>query len=259
MRVVLNEQRLKRYLNIAKWASLSGLVLFFGGLYLTLGANENPSWAPWAMAAVLLGFLVTQVGLYYGNRYGRMPRVDQLLNRALKGLSHDYVLYHYATPASHVLVGPAGIWVFIPKYQRGKISYRKGRWRQSGGPLLWYLRIFSQEGLGRPDLEIRDEVEAVKQVLQNLFDEDEMPPIEPVLVFTNPKAELVDVDQAPVATLKIDDLRAYLKPKLKRRVLTGTQLRRIREALERAGMDHGQGDGAQEKPAAASKRPSSKS
>lgn len=239
MRVVLNEQRLKRYLQVAKWASLAGLVLFFGGLYLTLGADQNPSWAPWALAAVLLGFLVTQVGIYYGNRYGRMPRVDQLLTRALKGLPHTYTLYHYVTPASHVLVGPAGIWVFIPKYQRGKISYRKGRWRQSGGLLLWYLRIFSQEGLGRPDLEIEDEVRAVRQVVEQVFDDpDQRPPIQPVLVFTNPKAELVDVDQAPVPTLKVEDLKAYLKPHLKRRVLNSSQLKRLCQALETAGMSH---------------------
>ena len=233
MRIVLNQERLKRYLRIAKWASLSGLVLFFIGMYITF--TRDPSWAPWAFAALILGFLITQVGIYYGNRYGRMPRVDQILNRALKGVSREYTLYHYATPASHVLVGPAGIWVLIPKYQRGKISYRRGRWRQSGGPFLWYLKIFSQEGLGRPDLEIQEEVAAVREALRKVFDEDEMPPIEPILVFTSPKAELVDVDDAPVVTLKPEQLKAYLKPKLKRRRLKPEVLKRIREALEQAG------------------------
>lgn len=236
MRIVLNEKRLKRYLNIAKWASLGGLILFFGGMYLTFGAEQNPAWAPWAFAALLFGFLITQVGIYYGNRYGRMPRVDQLINRALKGVSREYTMYHYVTPASHVLVGPAGIWVIIPKYQRGKITYRKGRWRQSGGPLLWYLRIFSQEGLGRPDLEIQDETQAVIKVLQEIYeDEEQIPPVEPLLVFTSPKAELVDVEEAPVPTLKVEDLKAYLKPKLKRRVLKPAEVKRICEALERAG------------------------
>ncbi len=240
MRVVLNEKRLKRYLNIAKWGSLTGLILFFAGMYLTFNAEQNPSWAPWAFAALLIGFLITQVGIYYGNRYGRMPRIDQLLTRALKGLSREYTLYHYATPASHVLVGPAGVWVLVPKYQRGNISYRKGRWRQSGGPLLWYLRIFSQEGLGRPDLEIQDEVQAVLKVLREVFeDEDRLPPVEPILVFTSPKAQLVDVEDAPVKALKVDDLKAYLKPKLKRRVLKPEEVKRICQALEEAGGNEG--------------------
>lgn len=234
MRVVLNQKRLKRYLRIAQGFSLAGLVLFFIGMYITF--TRDPSWAPWAFVALLIGFLITQVGIYYGNRYGRMPRVDQILTRALKGISREYTLYHYATPASHVMVGPAGIWVFVPKYQRGRISYKNGKWRQSGGLLLWYLKLFSQEALGRPDMEVEEEVNAVRQVLAPLYkDEDKMPPIEAVLVFTSPKAELVDVHDAPVPALKPEQLKEYLRPKLKRRVLSQEEVKRICEALEQAG------------------------
>src|SRR4030065_43049 len=76
----------------------------------------------------------------------------------------------------------AAIWVLIPRYQRGTITYEKGRWRQKGGNL--YLKIFAQEGLGRPDLEIGGEVEAVTRYLKKLLPEREFPQIQAALIFT---------------------------------------------------------------------------
>ena len=57
-------------------------------------------------------------------------------------------------PTAHLLVGPVGVWVLMPRHQAGRITYdeNKNRWRQKGGN--FYLKIFAQENLGRPDLEI---------------------------------------------------------------------------------------------------------
>ncbi|NPA06495.1 MAG: NERD domain-containing protein [Chloroflexi bacterium] len=232
MRSMLNYKFLKRQLRIAQYTSLLGLLFFGVGIYLTFA---KPEAVTFAFVLLILGFLISQVGIYFGNRYGRQPRIDRVLDEALKTIGGDHTLFHYATPASHLIIGPSGLWVLVPKYQRGRIRYHKGRWRQSGGLVLWYLRIFSQEGLGRPDLEIEDEVKAVRKALEEHLGPEEAAqvPIEAILVFTNPKAELVNVDGAPVPTLKPEDLKAFLQPRLKEKRLSPALVRRIKDALVR--------------------------
>ena len=102
----------------------------------------RPELFVWAVGALLLGFTLTQVGMYFGNRWGRSPRPDEKLDSGLKGLHKDFSIYHWATPVAHLLVGPAGVWVLIPYHQRGQVSYRKNRWKMSGGGFLQnYMRL----------------------------------------------------------------------------------------------------------------------
>jgi len=229
MRVITNEKFIARNARWGKWASMAALIILAAGVYLTFA---RPDLVVLTFVALIVGFLLSQVGIYFSSRWAKPPRIDQQITKALKGLGREYTLYHYSTPASHLLIGPAGIFLFIPRYQRGKITYRKGKWRQHGGPLLWYLRLFAQEGIGRPDLEIEAEVKAVRKAVEAILDDvEELPPITPILVFTNPQAE-VNAPDAPVPTLKIDELKKFLKPYLKSRKLTSEQLKRLREAFE---------------------------
>ncbi|HAV76072.1 MAG TPA: hypothetical protein DCX53_01825, partial [Anaerolineae bacterium] len=61
---------------------------------------------------------------------------DEKLDAGLKGLQNEFVIYHYKAPASHLLIGPAGVWVLLPFHQRGQVTYKKNRWRNSGGGFL---------------------------------------------------------------------------------------------------------------------------
>ncbi len=109
---------------------------------------------------------MSQIGMYYGNRWGRSPRPDEMIDKSLKGLGRDYTIYHYVTSAAHLLVGPAGIWTMMPYYQSGKIIYEKKRWKSRGGGFLQsYLRLFGQENMGRPEIESETEIEATKRYL----------------------------------------------------------------------------------------------
>lgn len=230
MRVVRNERLIERNARIGRYASLASMAVLVAGMYITFA---RPDLAVYAFAALLVGFAFSQVGIFFGNRWARRPRPDELLDRALKGIPRTYILYHYLTPAYHLLVGPAGIWVIVPKYQRGRITYAKGKWRQHGGPLLWYLRMFAQEGIGRPDLEIRAEVEGVRKWLASFWPEGEaVPEVQALLVFLHPGVVIEDVEEAPVPTLRLDELKGYLKPLLKGQRLTPEQLERIHAAVQ---------------------------
>ncbi len=229
MRVVTNEKFIARNARLGRYASVASIIILGAGVYLTFA---RPDLVSLTFVLLIGGFILSQVGIYFGNRWAKPPRLDIQITKALKGLGRDYTLYHYATPASHLLVGPGGVFVIVPRFQRGTISYRKGKWRQRGGLMLWYWRIFAQEGIGRPDLEIGAEVEAVDRALRKqLPDEDyeALQPIKPILVFTNPAAVLQEeVAEAPVPTVKIEDLKAAVKRLARGTRLTGEQLKRVR-------------------------------
>ncbi|HUF38929.1 MAG TPA: hypothetical protein VMN57_10425 [Anaerolineales bacterium] len=213
MRIVTNETHIRKYARAGQITSLAGLLLLVAGLVISF---VRPEQVPLSLAALLLGFALSQVGIFLGNRYARSPRADQALNAALKGVDRQHTLYHYIAPTPHFLAGPTGMWILIPKPQRGRITYEKRRWRQRGGVFLSYLRIFAQEGIGRPDLEIGAEIDTLKKFLKKELPELEFPDPNPVLVFTNPRAEIA-ADDAPVPTVPISVLKHAVRDQAKQR------------------------------------------
>lgn len=222
MRIVTNEKLIRTRARIGQVTSLAGMVILVGGMYLTF---TRPDLGWFSLVAFLVGFILTQVGIYFGNKFVRVPRADKLLNTSLKGLDKRNALYHFKAPTTHLLVGPVGIWAFFPKYQRGTITYSKNRWRQRGkGPLgmLWlgYLSLFAQEGLGRPDIEMSVEVEDLQRYLQKHLPEGTpIPPIQPLLVFTSPDAVL-DAANAPIPTLRMLDVKDHIRKNQKQTKIT---------------------------------------
>ncbi len=230
MNIVTNRSLVKRNSRIAQASMLVGLLVLAGGMYISF---RMPELFSLSLVALMVGFALSQIGIYFSNRYGRRPRPDELLNQALKGLDGKYTLYHYQKPVSHLLVGPAGVWVLMPRYQRGTITYKKGRWQQRGGNI--YMKIFAQEGLGRPDLEVAAEVGSVKQFIAKQFEEEEkIPPVNAVLVFTNPKVEVsISEDENPPAeTVQIVKLKDLIRKKAKEKSLSPAKVELIQSALQ---------------------------
>ncbi|GAB4577955.1 MAG: hypothetical protein Fur0022_06870 [Anaerolineales bacterium] len=231
MRIVTNERLIKRNARIGQITSLVGLVILIIGVVINFQA---PTQVGLSLGALLLGFALSQIGIYFGNRYARPPRADLVLSQALKGLDKRYTIYHYTAPVPHLLMGPGGFWVILPRHQKGKISYEKGRWQQRGNAWLTYLKLFGQEGIGRPDLEAGAELETLKRFLKKQFPEMEFPEPHPVLVFLNPDAQLENLEDAPVPTLTLKKLKDHVKKQAKEKQnrLSDTQLKALQMAIE---------------------------
>lgn len=231
MKIIKNEKLIVRNGRIGQWVSIIALVVLGGGMFITFSNPNNPQIFTYSLIALVAGFILTQIGMYLGNRYGRSPRPDEKLDAGLKGLPGDYTIYHYMASASHLLVGPAGVWVLIPYRQRGLVTFQKNRWRVgSGGFLQAYMSIFGQEGIGRPDLEAEGEVNAVRKSLAKSMDENEIPPVQVALVFTNDQAE-IQADDAPLPTLKLKQLKEFMRQKAKEKPLGQLQLKAVKAAL----------------------------
>ena len=230
MNIVKNDRLIQRNARISSIVTLSSLVILGIGMYITF---SRPELINWSIIALLVGFLLSQFGIFMTNRWGRKPRPDEMLDSSLKGLDKRYSLYHYATSSAHVLVGPAGIWTLIPKHQRGTITYQKNRWRQKGGGVLFaYLKAFAQEGLGRPDLEMESEIDGLGKYLKKKLPDLELPDIQAALVFFHPDVDL-QVDDAPAPALYAKKLKEFIRKNGKDKPLPAEISNAIQDALEK--------------------------
>jgi len=228
MKIIKNEKLIRRNGRIGQWTSLGALAVLGAGMYISI---KKPEHFIWAMAALLAGFSMSQMGMYYGNRWGRSPRPDELLDVALKGLPGEFTLYHFATPASHLLLGPAGVWVLMPYHQRGTIYYQKNRWRVKGGGLLQgYMRIFGQEALGRPEIEARNEVDALIKALARQMGESQLPPVQAALIFTADEVQ-VEPGDSPLPAMPLKKLKDFMRQKAKDRTLPPLALSSLQTIL----------------------------
>ena len=227
MKIITNHKLIKRNKIIGQITTFASLGVLGLGLYLSF----KQTYISWSFAALLTGFLLSQVGIYYGSRWGKSPRPDERLNQALKGLDNKYTLYHYNSPVPHLLIGPAGIWTLIPYAQSGRISYdeKNARWKQAGGNA--YLKIFAQEGLGRPDLEVQSFEKSMNKYLQNVFkDFNPIPESSTVLVFTNEKASL-EAETASRPTLPAKKVKEYFRRQAKDNTLNSELLNILERVL----------------------------
>jgi len=229
MKVVTNSKLIKRNAKIGQFTSIGALVVLGIGLFISF---KLPDKFVYSLAALLLGFFMSQIGMYYGNRWGRSPRPDELIDKGLKGLGREYSVFHYVTAVPHLLVGPAGIWTLMPHYQSGTIVYDRKRWKSKGGGFIQsYLRLFGQENMGRPEVESGAEIESLKRYLTRLLPEgSEIPQIRSLLLFTSPKAEL-KVENAPLPAITPKELKDFMRERSKEETISDTTLDTLLRAL----------------------------
>ena len=229
MKIVSNVKLIRRNAKIGQYTSTGALIVLGVGLYISFA---SPDKFVYSVGALLLGFFLSQVGMYFSNKWGRNPRPDEVIDKGLKGLGREYTIYHFVTPVSHLLVGPAGIWTIMPHYQSGIVTYDKKRWRAKGGGFIQsYLRFFGQENIGRPDLESEAEIDAATRYLKRLLPEaTEIPPVRSALLFVHPKVEL-QLNEAPLPALAPKDLKDFLREESKSKPIGDMTLDLIRKSL----------------------------
>jgi hypothetical protein len=237
MKIIRNDKIIARNAKIGQYVTYAVLGLVIVIIYLAItgpSRNASPNETYLLFMLVIIAFILTQASTYLGTRYNRSPRPDEALDAALKGIPGDYSIYHYAMPASHVLVGPAGIWVLLPYFQKGRITYQKNRWKLNGGGFVQgYLRIFGQEGIGRPDLEAESEAALMDKFFKKNLAEGEMtPPIHSVLVFLDPAIE-IEAEGAPLPALTGKKLKDHIRKFAKENPFSANELEKVRMALEK--------------------------
>ena len=74
MKIVKNEKLIERNGKMGNWISLGALAVLGVGMYLSF---TRPDLFTYSLICLVLGFTMTQIGMYMGNRWGRSPRRDE--------------------------------------------------------------------------------------------------------------------------------------------------------------------------------------
>ena len=229
MKIIKNEKLISRNGKIGQWTSLGALAVLGLGMYISF---SKPDLFSYSVICLLIGFIMTQIGMYMGNRWGRSPRPDEKIDAGLKGLHSDFTMYHYSSPVPHLLVGPTGAWVLLAYHQKGDVKFVKNRWKMSGGGFMQvYMRIFGQESIGRPELDAENEVIKLKKFFAKKLDEGFTPEVKPILLFTSDEVEL-EPNDSPIPAMKLKQLKEFMRQGSKNRALTSDQIAKITSLFE---------------------------
>ncbi|MDP3046937.1 MAG: hypothetical protein Q8O07_05605 [Chloroflexota bacterium] len=193
-----------------------GLFFLFGAVFMPF----RPELVPWSWPVMIFGFVVTNLGMFYFNRYVRPPLPQDILDKELKGLDNRYRLFNYLGPVEHVLITPTGVLAITIRRMSGDIRCRGEKWSMKTG-LLNKLRFFSEDQLGNPSYDLRRDVSKVQNLLESRLpaaDGEKPVPIGGFVFFSNPDANL-SIEDASVRVLNTKNMKDYL-----RKLATGERL-----------------------------------
>jgi hypothetical protein len=185
-----------------------GIALLFGAVFMPF----RPELEPWSLPVMLLGFVLTNVGMFYFNRYVRPPLPQEVLEKELKGLDNRYQLFNYLGPVEHVLITPTGILAITMRRMAGDIRCTGEKWSMKTG-LLSKLRFFSEDQLGNPSYDLRRDVSKLQKLMEAGLPDvaGEKPvPIGGFVFFSDPGANL-SITDVTVRVLSTKTIKDYLR------------------------------------------------
>lgn len=208
MHVVVNEKLISTRVKIASAAHLAALAVFAVGLFISW-SNPEPTMEQMASAyaAIIVGLVLYNVGQFFLRRFGPRFRADGILAKTLKGLDRRYTLLAFPSTKlpDTILVGPAGIQVIVARPHGGAISCRANEWSRDPGTGLKRLTgLFGGTPFGDPSKDVGKGIARIRERLeQRGIPEKQQPPVDGIIVFTNPAAKLrIDGCSYPVTGLK---------------------------------------------------------
>ncbi len=206
MRVITNEAHISLRTKIGEKAPLVGFVVLGIGTAMIF---LKPLWLWPSMILVWVGFFISLIGSYLGERYvGPMAHHKKVVE-ALEGLDDQYVLLMYKLPVSFVLLEPGGLTTITVKSQGGEITYRQGHWMHRE-KMSFLRKLAGQESVGRPDRTAQDEAQELQQLLAERLPEGITVPVRPVILFIDANVKL-ETKESPVPAFRMNGLKRWLR------------------------------------------------
>jgi len=225
MRIFTNEKLFKRNSRLAFIANLGAMFFLLVSVYVLFSGQALGLYLLFLFA----GIVCMQTGLYFG-RWNRRP--DLALDDALKSVDDSYSLYHYTTPVSHLLLGPSGLWILLPRHASGTITFdqRRQKWKLK---TKGFLSRFGQEPIGRPIGEASLEAKALDRFLEKHWKkEDGDLRVQAALVFVSASTEVEAAGKAPIPTVSLKKAKQMLLKADERSHLTKVQVKKLNDLFE---------------------------
>lgn len=210
--------------------SFLGIAILLGGMGITFFGDPVTSGVI-AWTSLPLGFLLSQVGLYFSHRYVRNPRPDERIDEAFKHIAKDGRMYHYVLPVPHVLLTPAGPIVVVAKFQSGNITVDEYSWKQTG---LGLRRFFGQEHIGNPSKEAVYYIKVLaKYISQHVpsVAEKEIP-MSAIIVFTTKEGGQLDLKGSAIPAMHYTKVKGFWRQRERDARLDLADYEAIREAFD---------------------------
>jgi hypothetical protein len=206
---------MRHYVNqtLIRRNSLIGKILVWGGLAIVIGSVlislQTPDVLNPYIFGGFLGVIATQIGTLLTNRWGRSPRLDEVIGNALKGMDERFVLFSYILRVDHALVSPAGTFVLIPRPEDGVIDYQDGDWFQDR-PKRGLLQRGGRRSLSGFKRQARTDSAKLQRKLAKYLSEESIPAVQPIFVFFHPDAQL-QVTDSPFPAVHVKKLKTWLR------------------------------------------------
>lgn len=225
MRVIVNQTHVNKMAGRTRRLMTIGLVMLVFSIFLS--TNRTTILA--AYGVMLVGLVVVNIGLAIGGKYIQNPRVDQILDKVLKGLESNSRLYSLTSPADQIVVSQAGLFTLTLKPQEGQITCRGDKWSRRWTLMLLFKTLFRSR-LGNPTRQALKEAASLKKWLATHLPGVELP-VQPVIVFAHPAVQL-HLESPVVPVVPLAELRAFLREQTERRVLDQSTQKAITDLLD---------------------------
>lgn len=208
MKIRTNHSLIEIRQRIGRYAAFGGMLVLIGGFIVSFRAQETQSMILVSYAALIIGLLLSSVGIYLADKWLQEPRDDRALADAFKGFDDRYTLYNYVLPADHVLASPYGLTIFNVKRHGDTVRYADGKWKHEQS-IFKKFQSLSRERLGDPIEDMEEDVERMAALLEQALPEAEVP-VEGAIVFTHPDVVL-ETGGAPADVLHVKKLKSYIR------------------------------------------------
>ena len=219
MRQYIDLGMIKRRNSLSKVLIFLGLGLLIGALIMTF---RQPQLNNQFLIISFVGVICSQIGLALNNRWGAKPRIDEIMDEALKGLDNRYGIYHYKLGTSHALLSPAGPFALVPRLEDGEITFDGERWFSRSTK----RRLFRRSGkrkLGDVQKNAEAEARAMQRALQRALSDDQEISVQPILVFVNDDT-YVKINDTPLHAVHAKKLKSLIRSLPKAKSLTTEEL-----------------------------------
>lgn len=215
MRIVTNQELIRKSRRIATWLFFISMIILIFGFFVANGQvfgliPEEDIITVYTIVTplvLLAGFMTTLTSVRMTNLWVRIPRPEIVIPEGLKGIHgrNKTSLYnYYHLPARHVLITPQGIFPLVTRFQDGKFTVTGDKWKSHKGVISSFLSLLRLDGIGNPN----QDVDVAQKYVQHLIEDyDGTIPIYPVIVFVDPRAQ-VEINDPAIPVVYADNKRS---------------------------------------------------
>jgi hypothetical protein len=207
MRTVTNKKRVERNRRTATYLFIATMVILVGSFIfvnVSLFTGQEPNMLMFLLQALSLpvAFVMTLLSIRMTNQWARRPFPEETLKEGMKGISKRSVLYnYYHDPARHVLIAPQGVFAIVTRWHEDHFSVEGDEWTTHKSAISKLFSSMRMDGVGNPTSDAEKAADHVRELLADIAPDVD---VQPLVIFTNPNAEL-DITEPDVPVLYADD------------------------------------------------------